>query len=88
MPRKNPTPAYRPQIGEIVRDLAKRGAGGGPAEGVYMDCLAGLYYLRSEHGGCEWTTRPENVRPLDAPRFTNVQHPSRPRSAGSMGDVA
>ncbi|MEU1288851.1 hypothetical protein [Kitasatospora sp. NPDC005856] len=53
-----------------------------------MDCLDGLYYLHSERGGCEWTTRPENVQQLGAARFVNVQHPSRPRSDGSIGDVA
>ncbi|MFD5915548.1 hypothetical protein ACFVYP_02590 [Kitasatospora sp. NPDC058201] len=87
MPRMKSNPAYRPQIGEIVRDLAKRGLGGEPVEGVCMDCLAGLYYLRSEQGGCEWTTRPESVRRLDAPRFVNVQHPSPPRSVAPIGEV-
>ncbi|MEU1507088.1 hypothetical protein [Kitasatospora sp. NPDC005748] len=88
MPRKKSSPAYQPQIGEIARDLAKRGSDGGLAEGVYMDCLAGLYYLRAEGGGCEWTTRPGNVQRLDAPRFVTVQHSSRPRTAGSVGEVA
>ncbi|MFB6891674.1 hypothetical protein ACFCX4_20480 [Kitasatospora sp. NPDC056327] len=68
--------------------MARRGPLGGPVEGVYMDCLAGLYYLRPECGGCEWTTGPENVQRLETPRFVHVQHPSPPRSAGPVGDVA
>ncbi|MER6361105.1 hypothetical protein [Kitasatospora sp. NPDC001527] len=35
----------------------------------------------------EWTTRPEDVQPLDTPRFVAVQHPSRPRTSGTIGAV-
>ncbi|MEV6974914.1 hypothetical protein [Kitasatospora sp. NPDC093806] len=84
MVRKNPTPTHRPQVGEVVRDLAHRNPSGQPTEAVFMDNLAGLAYLRHENGGCEWTTKPEHVQPLPQPRFVTVQKPSRPRA----GDAA
>ncbi|MFE7561995.1 hypothetical protein [Kitasatospora sp. NPDC057500] len=74
-------PIYTPTVGEVVRDLAHRDFTGNPVEGVYMDNLAGLVYLRPESGGCEWTTAPEAVQALPSPRFITVQHPSRPRAA-------
>ncbi|MFJ9842401.1 hypothetical protein ACIRYZ_18345 [Kitasatospora sp. NPDC101155] len=58
-----PNSSYQPQLGELVLDFARRGADGRPVEGVYMDILGTLAYLRPERGGCEWTTRPENLRP-------------------------
>ncbi|MDH6706159.1 hypothetical protein P3T27_002882 [Kitasatospora sp. MAA19] len=75
-----PASLYQPQLGEIVHDLAHKDAVGNPAEGVYMDTLGALVYLRLERGGCEWTTRPEHVRPSGSPRLVPVQHPSRPRT--------
>ncbi|MER7702207.1 hypothetical protein ABTX81_04790 [Kitasatospora sp. NPDC097605] len=81
MSRKNSTPTYQPHIGEVVRDLGHRDFTGQPVEGVYMDTLTGLVYLRPLAGGCEWTTKPEAVQPLPSPRFVSVQHPSRPRTA-------
>ncbi|MFB7618881.1 hypothetical protein [Kitasatospora sp. NPDC056181] len=60
-------PVSTPKVGEIVRDLAHRTADGEPAEGVYMETLAGLAYLRPAGGGCEWTTKPEHVQRLDHP---------------------
>ncbi|MFD9595865.1 hypothetical protein ACFWA9_24400 [Kitasatospora sp. NPDC059973] len=80
MPSRPRTPAYQPQIGEVVRDRAHRSPNGQPAEGVYMDTLGGAAYLRPEAGGCEWTTRPEDLQRLDRPRFLPVQHPSPPRA--------
>ncbi|WP_406193549.1 hypothetical protein OH807_02975 [Kitasatospora sp. NBC_01560] len=77
-------PAYRPVVGEVVRDLARRGVDGHPVEGVYMDTMNGLAHLRPEAGGCEWTTRPDRVQRLDEPRHLTVQHPSRPRASGSV----
>lgn len=75
---------YRPAVGEVVRDLARREPDGRPAEGAYMDLLGGVAYLRRPAGGCEWTTAPERIRPLDVPRFVAVQRPGRPR-AGELG---
>ncbi|MFJ9950016.1 hypothetical protein [Kitasatospora sp. NPDC091207] len=80
MPSRPRTPAYRPTVGEVVRDLAHRAPNGQATEGVYMDTLGGAAYLRPEAGGCEWTTGPEHVKPLDTPRFIHVQHPSPPRA--------
>ncbi|MFJ9951704.1 hypothetical protein [Kitasatospora sp. NPDC091207] len=80
MPSRPRMPAYTPTVGEVVRDLAHRSPSGQPAEGVYMDTLGGLVYLRPEAGGCEWTTGPDRVRPLDSPRYLAVQHPSPPRA--------
>ncbi|GAA1400230.1 hypothetical protein GCM10009639_40980 [Kitasatospora putterlickiae] len=74
-------PLYTPTVGEVVRDLGHRDFTGKPIEGVYMDTLTGLVYLRPLAGGCEWTTRPECVQALPTPRFITVQHPSRPRVA-------
>ncbi|MCX4685488.1 hypothetical protein OG401_14390 [Kitasatospora purpeofusca] len=54
-----------------------------------MGARGGEYYLRAEAGGCEWTTQPAKVCPLDPPRFISVQHPSPPRTTDtSIGDVA
>ncbi|MFI6847651.1 hypothetical protein ACIBJD_23930 [Kitasatospora sp. NPDC050467] len=80
MPSCPRMPAYRPEVGEVVRDLAHRAATGDPTEGVYMDTLGGLAYLRPAAGGCEWTTKPEHLQRLDHPRHLTVQHPSRPRA--------
>ncbi|GAA2792442.1 hypothetical protein RMN57_33905 [Kitasatospora sp. CM 4170] len=80
MPSCPRMPAYAPKVGEVVRDLAHRNATGAPTEGVYMDTLNGLAYLRPEPGGCEWTTGPEYVQRLERPRYLVVQHPSRPRA--------
>ncbi|GAA1399171.1 hypothetical protein GCM10009639_38500 [Kitasatospora putterlickiae] len=74
-------PIYTPTVGEVVRDLAHRDFTGKPVEAVYMDTLAKLVYLRPLAGGCEWTTAPEAIQALPAPRFITVQHPSRPRAA-------
>ncbi|MER6360286.1 hypothetical protein [Kitasatospora sp. NPDC001527] len=68
-------------MGEVVLDLGHRDFSGRPVEAVYMDTLAGLAYLRPEGGGCEWTTEPDHIQALTEPRFTTVQHPSRPRTA-------
>ncbi|MEV0535076.1 hypothetical protein [Kitasatospora sp. NPDC050463] len=73
-------PAYQPAVGEVVRDLAHRSPSGQPTEAVYMDTLGGAAYLRPEAGGCEWTTGPDHIRPLDNPRFVAVQHRSHPRA--------
>ncbi|MFJ3221675.1 hypothetical protein ACIPLC_37935 [Kitasatospora sp. NPDC086801] len=35
--------------------------------GVYMDTLAGKYYMRPETGGCEWTADPADVEPAPPP---------------------
>lgn len=84
-----PTPArasgYLPRVGEVVRDLAHRGIDGRPTEGVYMDTLGGQAYLRPAVGGCEWTTSPDSLKPLDAPRFVDVHpvHRQRRRVADS-----
>ncbi len=83
MPSRPRTPAYTPAVGEIVRDLGHRDTSGQPLEAVDMDTLGGLVYLRHAAGGCEWTTKPQHVQPLPAPRFITVQTPSRPRSAGA-----
>ncbi|MFF2046069.1 hypothetical protein ACFVVX_37170 [Kitasatospora sp. NPDC058170] len=80
MSRRPRIPAYTPEVGEVVRDLAHRSPGTKAVEGVYMDTLGGLAYLRPERGGCEWTTRPEDLRRLELPRFVPVQQPSRPRA--------
>ncbi|WP_327675234.1 hypothetical protein [Kitasatospora sp. NBC_00458] len=73
-------PVYSPVVGEVVRDLGHRAPTGGVVEGVYMDTLNGLAYLRHEGGGCEWTTKPEHVQALPQPRYLAVQQPSRPRA--------
>ncbi|WP_406204736.1 hypothetical protein OH807_29380 [Kitasatospora sp. NBC_01560] len=80
MPSRPRIPVYQPRVGEVVRDLARKGADGHPVEGVYMDTLNGSVYLRPEPGGCEWTTGPECVQRLAEPRHLTVQHPSRPRA--------
>ncbi|MFD5915450.1 hypothetical protein [Kitasatospora sp. NPDC127035] len=80
MPSCPRMPVYTPVVGEVVRDFGCRVPAGGVLEGVYMDTLGGLAYLRHEGGGCEWTTRPELVRPLPEPRYLSVQQPSRPRA--------
>ncbi|WP_043470277.1 hypothetical protein [Kitasatospora sp. MBT66] len=82
-------PAYLPEVGEVVEDLAVLDADGQPKRGAFMESRGGEYYLRSEGGGCEWTTLPAKVRPLDPPCFIKVQHPSEPRTADiPIGDVA
>ncbi|WP_380286429.1 hypothetical protein [Kitasatospora purpeofusca] len=81
MPSRPRMPVHTPVVGEVVRDLGHRDFAGNPVEGVYMDTLAGLAYLRHERGGCEWTTKPEHIQALTTPRFLTVQHPSRPRTA-------
>ncbi|MFE2723647.1 hypothetical protein [Kitasatospora sp. NPDC059327] len=80
MPSRPRMPAYTPAVGEVVHDLAHRTSNGQPSEAVYMDTLGGAAYLRPEAGGCEWTTGPHHIRPLDRPRFVDVQRPSRPRA--------
>ena len=51
-------PAYQPQLGELVWDDGPR-----QRNGVYMGAEGGIYFLRPEGGGIEWTTAPANVRP-------------------------
>ncbi|MFE2104278.1 hypothetical protein ACFXAF_00130 [Kitasatospora sp. NPDC059463] len=81
--------AYRPVVGEVVQDLAKRTPSGKSAEGVYMGSWGGKYYLRPEAGGCEWAANPNKVLALVEPRFVKVQHPSPPRTYGkSIGEAA
>ncbi|MET8702752.1 hypothetical protein ABZW10_28415 [Kitasatospora sp. NPDC004723] len=58
---------------------------GNPLQGVFMGSRGGESYLRPEAGGCEWTTQPAQVAPLDTPRFISVQHPSQPRSIETIG---
>ncbi|MBV6699642.1 hypothetical protein KV557_21505 [Kitasatospora aureofaciens] len=61
-----PNSPYRPRIGEVVRDLGRKDPDGRPLEGIYLDTLGAAAYLRPERGGCEWSTKPENIQPLDA----------------------
>ncbi|MET8702234.1 hypothetical protein ABZW10_25695 [Kitasatospora sp. NPDC004723] len=49
---------YRPELGELVRDLAHRGA-----VGAYMGTVGGQIYLRRPDGGIEWTTYPSEIEP-------------------------
>ncbi len=51
---------YKPQLGELVRDLAHKGA-----VGAYMGTECGLAYLRRPAGGCEWSTPAGEIEPAD-----------------------
>ncbi|MFJ7277258.1 hypothetical protein [Kitasatospora sp. NPDC098663] len=50
---------------EVVRDLKHRDDDGRPKEGVFMEILCGAAFLRPLGGGCEWTTRPDQLRRCD-----------------------
>ncbi|MEU8925410.1 hypothetical protein AB0D10_31510 [Kitasatospora sp. NPDC048545] len=66
--RKPPRTLYQPRVGEVVRDLAHKGA-----EGVYMGTVAGRVYLRPPGGGVEWETYPSEIEPLgNAPERERV----------------
>ncbi|MFF2660646.1 hypothetical protein ACFVUH_25200 [Kitasatospora sp. NPDC058032] len=51
-------PDYRPELGELVRDLLHGGA-----VGAYMGTVGGRIYLRRPDGGIEWTTYPSEIEP-------------------------
>ncbi|MER7580879.1 hypothetical protein [Kitasatospora sp. NPDC097691] len=61
MTRKKPPvgpPAYRPQVGELVKDVTT------DQDVVYMDTRGGLAYVRPVGGGLERTVDPARIRPL------------------------
>lgn len=52
---------FKPTDRQLVHDRRSRRVG------VYMGTLAGRYYLRPEHGGCEWAAQPVDVEPVCPP---------------------
>ncbi|MFE6055483.1 hypothetical protein ACFQ6N_32445 [Kitasatospora sp. NPDC056446] len=85
MARKHsPTvPPYRPQVGELVRDLTS------DRDVVYMDTRGGLAYVRPVGGGVERTVDPAGLRPLPGGP-TVVVHlvPASPRTRAESGEGA
>ncbi|SDT78307.1 hypothetical protein SAMN05216371_5686 [Streptomyces sp. TLI_053] len=51
-----------PELGELVSDLAHGGK-----VGAYMGTEGGEVYLRRPSGGCEWTTDPGSIEPVELP---------------------
>ncbi|GAB2731218.1 hypothetical protein GCM10010442_60920 [Kitasatospora kifunensis] len=70
----SPTTVYRPQVGQLVADLAHHGR-----QGIYMDTLGGRAYLRPNGGGCEWDTDPDRLEPV--PEATGLAPVSQRRNA-------
>lgn len=76
----SPTTVYRPQVGQLVADLANHGR-----QGIYMDTLGGRAYLRPNGGGCEWDTDPDRLEPvLGAPDLAPVVQRNAPRCAADV----
>ncbi|PYC75809.1 hypothetical protein C7C46_23295 [Streptomyces tateyamensis] len=76
MPRTTPPPTpYRPQLGELVSDLANNGV-----HGIYMGTLDERAYLRPAGGGVEWETDPRQLQRLPGERqLERVSRRSLPR---------
>ncbi len=62
MPRAKRAEFHTPELGELVEDLAHKGR-----VGAYMGTEGGQIYLRPPSGGCEWTTRPGSIKPVELP---------------------
>ncbi len=60
MPRGKRAKPHTPELGDLVRDLAHSGK-----VGAYMGTEGGQIYLRPPEGGCEWTTRPDAIEPVE-----------------------